>query len=354
MNPATLMAMAARVAVLLVAASALLSSVLEASDDRRNGSIVTVEHHRSEMVLIPGGTFVMGIPDTELENAREACDELFGEWARYICFHQQDEFDYFRDATPSRDVFVSSFEIDRYEVTLREYRKCVAAGVCDVGPLVTHDDRYLEDPLPMVNTTWQDAVDYCSWKDKRLPTEAEWEKAARGTDGRRWPWGNQERKDGLNHGKLEDEAVAETIGKVTGWRAGRQTMPALVYVPDDSDGYKYAAGPGDVIWGESPFGVYDMAGNVSEWVADYYWAGEIWRPRPRADTKPLKGGYDDLPDIDPHRQAPRDERHRVVRGGSWVEPKLYARTYRRDHDDPNVRSIARGFRCARDAALDSE
>src|SRR5512134_3264010 len=89
----------------------------------------------------------------------------------------------------AREVYVSPFLIDRREVTAAEYRRCVLAGSCDLTPLVAGDRRFIRDDLPVVNVTWFDAVSFCGWQGKRLPTEAEWEKAARGDDARRWPWG---------------------------------------------------------------------------------------------------------------------------------------------------------------------
>ncbi len=310
------------------------------SESQRSGRIARIEHKRSEMVRVPAGTFVMGFPETESDNALEACLAEYGSRLYpYLCT-RNDELHVFKNATPSRDVFVSAFDIDRYEVTVAGYRRCAAAGACDVAALLSSDDRFLADDGPMVNVTWQDSVDYCAWVDKRLPTEAEWEKAARGTDGRRWPWGNQSRDDGANHGRLEDDAVLLTQSL-----PNPRTGPTLAvdYVPDDRDGYEHAATPGALVWGESPYGAYDMAGNVAEWVADYYWDGEL-------GGATGEGGYSDLPDVDPVRLSPRVVGLRTVRGGSWIEPLLFSRTYARFEAAPDSRSYSRGFRCARDAA----
>jgi formylglycine-generating enzyme required for sulfatase activity len=279
----------------------------------------------------------MGFPDRESDDAGKACRrELGEEVASWLCF-RNDELILFKDATPARDVFVSAFELDRFEVTVARYRACAAAGGCDVGALLSSDDRFIADAWPMVNVTWQDAVDYCAWVGKRLPTEAEWEKAARGGDGRRWPWGNQSRADGANHGRLEVDAMTRTHnyvtngGKTTGWN----------YVADASDGAEFAAPPGQLVWGESPYGAFDMAGNVAEWVADYYWDGEVGGV--------IEGGYSDLGDVDPLRISPRVAGdYRVVRGGSWVEPALLSRVYARTRSEAETRSFSRGFRCARD------
>jgi formylglycine-generating enzyme required for sulfatase activity len=323
---------------LLVASLAFGGGPGGARAGSRVGRVDRIGHQPSPMVTVPAGTFFMGFGDGERDDASRACRAEFGTaLAAFVCLDRDQQLQLFADAIPARDVFVGGFDIDRYEVTVKQYRACVATGACDVGALLLADDRYLEDLWPMVNVAWQDAVDYCRWQGKRLPTEAEWEKAARGTDGRRWPWGNQPRVDGANHGRVEADAMLLTHGYVT----TLQNVPALEYVPDDSDGALHAAPPGQLRWAESPYGAYDLAGNVAEWVYDYYWDGDL--------AGDGQGGYADLPDVNPIRIAPRGVRDRVVRGGSWIEPAIFARTYARGHADASDRSASRGFRCARDA-----
>jgi formylglycine-generating enzyme required for sulfatase activity len=119
------------------------------------------------------------------------------------------------------------------------------------------------------------------------------------------------------------------VGQVHGKRYGMHTGELM---PGDEDGFSTVAPPGALIWGASPYGAYDMAGNVSEWVADYF----------------SKDGYDDLPAIDPRRSiAPGHERRRAVRGGSWLELRLSTLSYDRQGADPELRSFTLGFRCAR-------
>ncbi len=303
----------------------------------RAGRFERVRHELSSMVLVPAGNFIMGLDDVESEELARACESELGA-AGHFCREQRSgnlglglislEGTY---GIGEHQVFVSSFEIDRYEVTVADYRTCVAAGECDLTPLATGDTRYLADPLPMVNVTWSDAQSFCHWKGKRLPTEAEWEKAARGTRGQRWPWGNHERVDGANHGKGEDDVILMArYENSPGMSSGAQNIE---FAPDDSDGAAYVVPPGTLRWSEGPYGTYDQAGNVSEWVEDYF------DPR----------GYQGLPRINPVRDAAvRGETMRVVRGGSWFDPAYYGRTYVRAAGLADTRSPYRGFRCARD------
>ncbi len=288
------------------------------SEDGRPGRVVRVEHVASSMVTVPAGTFVMGFPGgAEEDEIKLACAREFGDEDDSL--YCQDEV-LWQNAADVRDVYLPAFDIDRYEVTVDDYRACAVKGACDSTALLVGAPEYLEEGLPMVNVTWRDAVDYCAWVGKRLPTEAEWEKAARGTDGRRWPWGNHDRRDGSNHGRVEQDPV----------RGSRKVL--FHYVADDSDGAEFAVPPGTMKWSDSPYGVYDMAGNVTEWVSDYY-----------------RETYAGLTTIDPEVVVPiANFSMRVIRGGSWAEPRIFGRTYFRRFTNPDSRSFDRGFRCARD------
>ena len=195
------------------------------------------------------------------------------------------------DEGPQHSVDLPAFWIDRYEVTNAEYWKCVEADFCSEPD----DLRYYQDPEfedhPVVFVSWYDAKAYCEWRHKRLPTEAEWEKAARGVDGRLYPWGNQ-----LSGGRLN-----------AGNRVGA-SMPVGSYPS-----------------GASPYGALDMAGNVWEWVSDWYAA----YPGSRYQSD-LFG-----------------EKYKVVRGGSWNHPDEDARSYHRDIAYPERALGVVGFRCAR-------
>jgi formylglycine-generating enzyme len=283
----------------------------------KSGGVSVLNREEPEMVRVAAGSFDMGIGDKEMGDVQASCIADFGQEATQLCAGQQPQLALFVDAGARRTpVYLYDYDIDRYEVTVAQYRECVDAGGCDLTPLVSGDTRYVVDEWPVVNVTWGEAREYCEWRGKRLPTEAEWEKAARGTDARRWPWGNVDSVDRANRGMAEPKEL--TLGGV-----GTTT--------DDSDGSKIMAPPGSYRWGKSPYGAEDMAGNVSEWVADLY------SPQPYDTAK--------LSSIDPKGVTSGTER--TVRGGSYEDPRFFARTYVRWHALPNQRSITRGFRCAR-------
>jgi formylglycine-generating enzyme required for sulfatase activity len=207
------------------------------------------------------------------------------------------------DEKPYHSVSVPAFMIDKYAVTTGEYRRCMDAGVCTAphsGSSCNHGvpdgDRH---PINCVD--WSQAKAYCAWAGKRLPTEAEWEKAARGTDGRKYPWGN----DSLDC----DHAV---------WNYSKC-------------GNLGTAPVGSKPAGSSPYGAEDMIGNVWEWVEDWYHDGYAGAPSDGGAWLTPPGTL------------------RVVRGGSWLAASpIFLRVSYRSRDEPWVWSAYHGFRCARD------
>jgi formylglycine-generating enzyme len=205
------------------------------------------------------------------------------------------------DERPERSVYLSAYSIDRHEVTNFHYQAFVAATKHrHPGP----PSRYAKNlsrirgvNQPIVYVSWDDAHAYCSWNDKRLPTEAEWEKAMRGTDGRLWPWGNVEDPGGANLARV-------------------------------SDGYEVTAPIGSFPKDISPFGVADGTGNAIEWVADWY--GETY--------------YRDGPIRDP--QGPPHGVFKGLRGGGYTSTGSDIRITSRSKMVPDFRDEMIGFRCA--------
>lgn len=206
------------------------------------------------------------------------------------------------DEMPAHTVYLDAFWIDKTEVTNAMYDQCVKDDQC-IPPSGTHSTTrnfyygsIVYDDYPVIFITWEDARTYCSWAERRLPTEAEWEKAARGVDGRVYPWGN----DAPNNNLLNYTAA---IGDTTEVR-------------------KYPNGA-------SPYGALDMAGNVWEWVQDWY-NETYYRSSPTSN--PL---------------GPESSDYRVQRGGSWVIDEHYIRSAARYWAYPISAYNYVGFRCAR-------
>jgi len=236
----------------------------------------------SGVILVPAGEFIMG--------------SLLGEG--------------FPNERPQHTVYLDAFYIGKYEVTNAEYKECADAGACrppSENSSSTRDFYYGNpeyDNYPVIYVSWYDAKAYCEWKGMRLPTEAEWEKAARGTDGRECPWGNE----------LDSDKCNCTWSPII----PRDTTEVGSY-PD----------------GASPYGAMNMAGNVSEWVADWY------------NEDYYKEWVADWYNEDYYNpQGPASGERRVVRGGSWGSDVTYARCARRFYPNPDLRSYAGGFRCA--------
>ena len=226
------------------------------------------------------------------------------------------------DEMPLRRVHLDGYWIDQTEVTNAMFALCVRSGACTpppatFGPFSPH--AYYGAPefddYPVVNVAWLQARQYCTWVGRRLPTEAEWEKAARGTDARRFPW--------------------EWIGVADPEKLNfcDQGCEFPWNVTDVDDGYPETAPVGSYPEGASPYQVLDMAGNVWEWTADWY----------------LASYFDDSPLRNP--PGPESGTWRVVRGGSWldgvhVRSLVHARSANRFYQAPETARSDLGFRCA--------
>lgn len=214
--------------------------------------------------------------------------------------------------TSYQQVQLDAFYIDTYEVTVKEYVNCVDEGGClrrsyGFCPAWVHYADTNSDSMhehPMCGIMWQEAADYCAWEGKRLPTEAEWEKAARGTDGRLFPWGNSPEPN--------CDYIVQEDGQVSGCGTGNT----------------FSVGSKPL--GASVYGVHDMLGNVSEWVADFYEIDYF-------NTAPA-GGW-----INP--QGPDESEKHVLRGSNYDEtgPEGLGS---RGSLKPLSQMAQMGFRCA--------
>jgi len=241
------------------------------SEPLDSSQISREEPVQEDMVLIPAGPFIRGT--------------------------DHDGF----DERPQRTLVLDAFAIDRYEVANFYYQQFVdATGHRKSGP----PSRYAKNMSkmrginqPVVYVSWEDAEAYCHWKTKRLPTEAEWEKAMRGTDGRLWPWGNVEQPNGANWARVQD-------------------------------GHDVAAPVGAVLTDKSPYGVMDGAGNVMEWVSDWY----------------AESYFKETPERNP--QGPEFGTFRVLRGGGYATTGADIRITSRSKMVADFRDETIGFRCA--------
>ena len=230
------------------------------------------------------------------------------------------------DEQPVRRIALKAYQIDRHEVTHAQYGAFVEATSA-TPPRYWSDGEYPQGTAaqPVVGVSWQQAQAFCRWAGKRLPTEAEWEKACRGEAGFAYPWGTEWDSRRANVGVQSGHAWPTRLDEIWDWLAvgGVRSAPALMPV-------------GSLPEGSSPYGVMDLAGNAAEWVQDAYnWAG-----------------YDELPGADPEISDP--PWNHVVRGSAWIDlagqqslvpflSRCAARSSSHSADDPRV-----GFRCARD------
>lgn len=260
-----------------------LRTALRAKD--QGSSFVSVDPKliAQEMIRIPAGPFIMG---NDGRPAAEGPGDL--------------------DETPTHQASTEAYFIDKYEVTNAHYKRFVDATEHS-PPILWKKRNYPPDKTnhPVVFVSWYDANDFCAWNGKRLPTEKEWEKAARGTDGRHFPWGNSFSTEKAN---TPQHWLSKGLTPEEG-----DTMPV-----------------GSFEEGKSPYGLYDMAGNVYEWIDNWY------MPYPGNQYANFFYG----------------ERNKTLRGGSWYDCLSYgcglsAPVYNRSRFNPYIKNSGFGFRCAK-------
>lgn len=270
-----------------------------------------------DMAYVPFGMAIIGIDKNpkEIASVKNEAMSLFQKrmsmpWSKAA----------FQDEGPSHWVLLSSYLIDKYEVSNKKFGEFMKA-TGHAAPAYWDDPRLNGDRQPVVGVNWNDANAFCEWQGKRLPTEAEWEHAARGPEGFRYPWGNEFSVDLVNNGKRH-----------------KTTMPV--------DSLPNAV---------SPFGLHHMAGNVFEWVSDWYdpkyYSQAPFPPNPSGPPKAVwlggTGTYVDRLTVGEKK---------VVRGGSWIAADHTVTTTHRfwNHPMNNSYGVGLGFRCAQTASQEVE
>ena len=265
-----------------------------AAEARADSGLAVLRTPGPDALLIRGGVFLMGSDEYAIAHALAVCRR---EPRRDDCSEEMFAVEY-----APHEVLLDPFWIDRTEVTVARYQQCVATGRCATPPGGSERPAPLDHPITMVS--WSDAATFCAWAGGRLPTEAEWERAARGASGRAYPWGNVYNPFLSNHGRFG------------------------LYELDPADGFLEAAPVGSFPDGRTPEGVEDLAGNVQEWVADWF-APE----------------YSKATAVNP--RGPDVGEERVVRGGGYGSPRPFLRGASRWKAPPWARRSWMGFRCAR-------
>lgn len=265
--------------------------------------------NQPDMRLVPGGTFIMGA-------------DVGGE----------------EDEHPAHPVTVEDFWLEVNEVTVEQYQQCVTAGVCrqsrdqfDLRGANFAESRFRRPNQPISGVSWDDARLYCSFRGRRLPREAEWERAARGDDARRYPWGNDAPNPTI-HG-----CFARALGTSNGTTCAVGSYPA----------------------GAGPYGHLDMAGNVWEWMADHYDPFAYRRP---GAARGEPGGCPEILETQDWLRANQRQGftgtnpiptscERVLRGGAFNYPPTGLRSSNRVHHPGEWRLLMAGVRCAKDRAV---
>lgn len=265
-----------------IGAPLLVAVLLAGAGEPQNGTGGIVGKDGAPMVVIPEGSFTMG------------SNEGSG------------------NERPEHTVFLPRYAIDQFEVTMSLYAKFLEQTGHKAPPLWDEESATSAGNRPTVGVTWDDAQAYCKWAGKRLPTEAEWEKAARGTDGRKFPWGDM-----------------QPFVDIANYNRGQWVSYAITLAPVDAGG-GMSVRHGTKEGGKSPYGVFHMAGNAAEWVADWYDREYYLRSPEKNPTGPESG------------------EKRVIRGGSWNDIPAGVRSTARVAAEPSFRDLTLGFRCALD------
>jgi formylglycine-generating enzyme required for sulfatase activity len=284
---------------------ARIAAATDAGDPTRSelAAVPDASTGPADMLPVPGGEFIMGA-------------DGIGE----------------RDEQPAHRVTIRGFLLDTHEVTNRSYEECMRVAVCKpyrreaaadmkLGP----DERFRGPEQPVVGVSWYDATAYCAWRGKRLPSEAEWEKAARGTDARTYPWG-------------EAEPDPQRLACFSGSRGGT-TLPV-----------------GSFPSGKGPYGHLDLTGNVWEWTSDLY---DPYAYKRSTAAAGVPGSCEEIVKSQDALRAHHQQGYtgknpipvdceRVLRGGAFNYNARGLRASNRVHHAPNFRIVVAGFRCAKD------
>jgi len=279
-----------------------VGAALPPSERALTGGVVALRSPASRMIRVVAGTFRMG---STAEDVLEAVMDCAREPLGSRCKEEM-----FSDEMPVHSVTLSSYWLDRVEVSVRDYQRCVELRRCRAIPFAEGAKRFDRPEFPVSLVRLADARAYCRFRGARLPTEAEFERAARGSRARRYPWGELYNSRAANHGRLGLDPT------------------------DDRDGYRELAPVGSFAAGRTADGFLDLAGNVAEWTADRYQAA--YPPGPARNPQgPAVGS---------------GSGGQVVRGGHYASAAPWLRGAARASVAPETRAPTLGFRCARTSA----